>query len=46
MKLYLSQVQEMQISFKRFSIVKIPNEQNEEANLLARMGYATTEDSD
>jgi ribonuclease HI len=35
MKLYLSQVQNMQASLKKFSIVKIPREQNEEADLLA-----------
>jgi ribonuclease HI len=46
MKLYLSQVQDMQASLKRFSIVKIPREQNEEADLLARMGSTTTKDSE
>jgi hypothetical protein len=36
----------MQTSLKFFSIVNIPREQNEEADLLARMGSATTKDSD
>jgi hypothetical protein len=35
----------MQASLKKFSIVKIPREQNEEADLLARMGSTTTKDS-
>jgi ribonuclease HI len=46
MKLYLSRVQDMQASLKRFSIIKIPREQNEEADLLARMGSATMKDSE
>jgi hypothetical protein len=46
MKLYLSLAQDMQASLKKFSIVKIPREQNEEADLLARMGSATTKDSE
>jgi ribonuclease HI len=44
MKLYLSQVQDMQASLKQFCIVKIPREQNNEADLLARMGSGTTKD--
>jgi hypothetical protein len=36
----------MQASLKRFSIVKIPREQNDEADLLARMGSSTTKDSE
>jgi ribonuclease HI len=35
MKLYLSRVQDMQAFLKWFSIVKIPREQNDEADLLA-----------
>jgi ribonuclease HI len=46
MKLYLSRVQDMQASLKRFSIIKIPRSQNEEADLLARMGSGTTKDSE
>jgi hypothetical protein len=46
MKLYLSRVQDMQASLKRFSIVKIPRDQNEEADLLAQMGSGTTKDSE
>jgi hypothetical protein len=44
MKLYLSRVQGMQTSFKKFGIVKILREQNEEADLLAWMGSAAIED--
>jgi hypothetical protein len=36
----------MQTFFKKFGIVKISREQNKEANLLARMGSATLEDTD
>jgi hypothetical protein len=46
MKLYLSRVQDIQASLKRFSIIKIPRDQNEEADLLARMGSGTTKDSE
>jgi ribonuclease HI len=46
MKLYLSHVQDMRASLKQFSIVKIPKEQNDEADLLARMGSGTTRDSE
>jgi hypothetical protein len=46
MKLYFSRVQDMQTSLKKFSIVKIPREQNEEANLLAQIGSSTTKDSE
>jgi ribonuclease HI len=46
MKLYLSRVQDMQASLKRFSIIKILRDQNEEADLLARMGSGTTKDSE
>jgi ribonuclease HI len=46
MKLYLSRVQDMQASLKRFSIVKIPREQNEEVDILARMGSNTMKDSE
>jgi hypothetical protein len=35
----------MQASLKKFNIVKIPREQNEEADLLAQMGSTTTKDS-
>jgi hypothetical protein len=46
MKLYLSWVQDMQVFLKRFSIVKIPRDQNDEADLLAWMGSSTTKDSE
>jgi ribonuclease HI len=46
MKLYLSQVQEMQTFFKKFSIVKFSREQNKEGNLLARMGSTMLKDTD
>jgi hypothetical protein len=36
----------MQATLKKFSIVKIPREQNEEADLLAQMGSTTTKDSE
>jgi ribonuclease HI len=45
LKLYLSRVQNMRATPKKFSIVKIPSEQNEEADLLARMGSVMTKDS-
>jgi hypothetical protein len=35
----------MQATLKKFSIVKIPREQNEEADLLAQIGSTTTKDS-
>ena len=37
MKMYLSKVQRMQSSFQKFSITKIPREENEKADRLARM---------
>ena len=37
MKMYLSKVQNMQSSFQKFSITKIPREENEKADRLARM---------
>ena len=37
MKMYLSKVQRMQSSFQKFSITKIPREENEKADQLARM---------
>jgi hypothetical protein len=46
MKLYFSRVQDMQTSLKKFNIVKIPREQNEEANLLAQIGSSMTKDSE
>jgi hypothetical protein len=46
MKLYLSRVQDMQVSLKQFSIVKIPRDQNDETDLLARMGSRTTKESE
>ncbi|XP_059436575.1 uncharacterized protein LOC132169575 [Corylus avellana] len=41
MKLYLSKIQGMQKSFKKFCIVKIPREENEKADHLARLGSST-----
>ncbi|XP_059436525.1 uncharacterized protein LOC132169517 [Corylus avellana] len=49
MKLYLTKIQGMQKSFKRFYIVKIPREENEKADHLAHLGSSTEnelEDSD
>ena len=46
MKLYLSRVQGMQTSFKKFGIVKILREQNEKAYLLAWMGSVAADDSE
>ncbi|XP_059436543.1 uncharacterized protein LOC132169538 [Corylus avellana] len=43
MKLYLTKVQDMQSSFKKFYIVKIPREENEKTNHLARI--ASTEEN-
>ena len=40
MKMYLSKVQRMQSSFHKFSITKIPREENDKANRLARMASA------
>ena len=37
MKMYLSKVHNMQSSFQKFCIMKIPREDNEKANRLARM---------
>ena len=37
MKMYLSKVQHMQSSFQKFCITKIPREENEKADRLARM---------
>ena len=44
MKMYLSKVQRIQSSFQKFSITKIPREENEKADRLARM--ASTEDTE
>ena len=44
MKVYLSRVQGMQTSFKKFGIVKISMEQNKKADLLAWMGSTTAND--
>ncbi|XP_059432644.1 uncharacterized protein LOC132165945 [Corylus avellana] len=41
MKLYLTKIQGMQKTFKRFCIVKIPREENEKADHLARLGSST-----
>ncbi|XP_059442062.1 uncharacterized protein LOC132174420 [Corylus avellana] len=40
MKLYLSKVQDMKKAFKKFCIIKIPWEENEKADQLARLGLA------
>ena len=40
MKMYLSKVQHMQSSFQKFCIMKIPREDNEKADHLARMASA------
>jgi ribonuclease HI len=40
MKRYLSKVHDMQSSFQKFCITKIPKEDNEKANRLARMASA------
>ena len=40
MKMYLSKVQNMQSSFQKFSITKIPREENEKADQLAWMAFA------
>jgi hypothetical protein len=44
MKKYLVKVQDMQTSFHKFYVTKIPREDNEKANRLARM--ASTENTD
>ncbi|XP_059436814.1 uncharacterized protein LOC132169883 [Corylus avellana] len=41
MKLYLSKIQSMQKSFEKFCTVKIPREENEKADHLARLGSST-----
>ncbi|XP_059454999.1 uncharacterized protein LOC132185214 [Corylus avellana] len=41
MKLYLSKIQGMQKSFKKFCIVKIPREENEKEDHLACLGSST-----
>jgi hypothetical protein len=40
MKMYLSKVHNMQFSFQKFCITKIPREDNEKADHLARMTFA------
>jgi ribonuclease HI len=40
MKRYLSKVQDMQASFQKFYITKIPREDNKKADRLARMASA------
>jgi ribonuclease HI len=40
MKMYLSKVHNMQSSFQKFCIMKIPREDNEKADSLARMAFA------
>ena len=40
MKMYLSKVHDMQSSFQMFCITKIPREDNEKADRLARMTSA------
>jgi ribonuclease HI len=40
MKRYLAKVQDMQTSFQKFCIMKIPKEDNEKADRLARMAFA------
>lgn len=44
MKKYLSKVQDAREHFKHFKITKIPREENERANQLARLGLATYEE--
>jgi hypothetical protein len=46
MKKYLANVQSMQTAFQKFCIKKIPREDNEKADHLARMASAETEESD
>jgi ribonuclease HI len=45
MKKYLAKVQDMQTSFQKFCIMKIPREDNEKADRLARMASAENMDS-
>jgi ribonuclease HI len=45
-KKYLAKVQSMQTAFQKFCIKKIPREDNEKADHLARMASAETEESD
>jgi hypothetical protein len=40
MKKYLSKVHDMQSSFQKFCITKIPREDNKKADYLARMAFA------
>jgi ribonuclease HI len=46
MNLYLSKVQNMQSSFKKFCIVKIPKEENEKADRLAWLASADNSDNE
>jgi hypothetical protein len=46
MKKYLAKVQSMQTVFQKFCIKKIPREDNEKANHLAKMASAETVESD
>jgi hypothetical protein len=43
MKSYLSKVEDMHSSFKKLCIMKIPREENEKANRLARRASATND---
>jgi ribonuclease HI len=46
MKKYLAKVQSMHTAFQKFCIKKIPREDNEKADYLARMASAEAEESD
>jgi hypothetical protein len=46
MKKYLAKIQGMQTSFQKLCITKIPREDNEKANRLARMASAENTDSE
>jgi ribonuclease HI len=46
MKKYLAKVKSMQTAFQKFCIKKIPREDNEKADHLARMASTETEESD
>jgi hypothetical protein len=46
MKKYLAKVQSMQAAFQKFSIKKIPREDNEKADRLARMASAESTEAD
>jgi ribonuclease HI len=46
MKKYLTKVQSMQTAFQKFCIKKIPREDNEKADHLAKMASTETEESD